>query len=108
MPDRENIFDDPKYKKSKSTVTVIPKKKFVRKTVERTIKVKAFLGNGKPTCAINFKDPANGVCRFLGLSRWGCVEDCCAMIPPQYIQREHGNSGFLRPVEDCPVWKEKK
>lgn len=80
------------------------KDEMTREITTRTIEVKAFLGNGKPTCAIDFRDPANGVCQFLGLSRFGTREECAAMVEPRTIHREFGDSGFLRPVEGCPVW----
>lgn len=74
-----------------------------RKAISKKISVKAFFGNEKPTCAIDFRNPKEGVCPFLLLGKFGTQEFCG--VTQENIQREHGGTGFLRPIEGCIVWK---
>lgn len=71
---------------------------------KRSIVVDAFRDpQGVPTCC---KDWNSAYCRFLQTRSLGLTEVCGAT--GRDINRDSDGVGYLRPVAQCPVWKEEK
>lgn len=65
----------------------------------RTIKIEAYRDpDGRPTCLSDFQEKS--MCQFLRFQRFGTLCNCAAACGD--VHRD--DSGFLRPVEGCPVW----
>ena len=70
-------------------------------TETRTIEVKAYrCPSGQPTCSLDVN--TNQVCEFCWSRHFGQVQYC--VIRATDIERDDGGTGWLRPVDGCPVW----
>lgn len=74
--------------------------KHTREQIEKTLTVKAYIGDGKPTCACDFEK--GWVCPFLGAKSFGCKMVCLATMEPVGNNR----TGFMPVGDKCPIWRE--
>lgn len=75
------------------------------------IEVKAYRDSkGNRTCAKDF--PTGRVCVFYRTQRFGCHETCVfAEESGKYsagMNRRDNGDGSLIPLDNCPIWKDKK
>lgn len=60
---------------------------------------------GNPTCAKNF--PKGEVCQFYRTARLG-TEETCVFANGFEMERRDEGKGYLIPLDNCPIWKDRK